>query len=333
MRWAGGRCLIIRNRSIVSEPRKTAAMIVTALALLWPLWSASGQGANPGEIEDPKARFLQAENTFRFQDYQAAEAALYALLHPDVLLTDPDDVLKAREYLAACYYWLGNEKRMEEEFTALLIMAPNHRLDPFYYPADLIDRLDRLRDRLAELRIIHPQRSEEPRNEPPPCLVPKETVVKRSRWVSFIPFGVGQFQNGDTVKGALFLSGEILALGANVGSYVVAERLRGADGFYSPSNARTARTLRIVQYTSLGVLAGLMVWGVLDAALNIRTEDRSIEMVPCAPLAPPGEAPSTTGPVSRREGPLGPIAPTSPPTSWCVRLSWPIVNRPAATSR
>lgn len=244
---------------------------------------ASAQVTEPSRT--PEQRLREAENVFRFQDYAAAEAALYGLLHPEVLLTSPDDVLKAREYLGACYYWLGNEKRMEEEFTALLILAPHHRLDPFYYPADLIERLDRLRGRLAELHVIDLEEGERRDDRKSECLVPKETVVRRSRWVSFIPFGVGQFQNGDTVKGALFLTGEVLALGTNVGSYVAAERLRGADGFYSASSARTARTLRVVQYASLGVLAGLAIWGVLDAALHLETETRSVEMVPC-PAAP-----------------------------------------------
>jgi len=242
--------------------------------------------------ETPEERFREAENTFRFQDYSAAEAALNALLHPVVLLKDPDMVLKAREYLGACYYWLGNERRMEEEFTALLTLAPNHRLDPFYYPADLIDRLDRLRTRLAELHVIELEpRAEAPK---PPCLVPKETVTRRSRWVAFVPFGVGQFHNGDPVKGSLFLTGEVLSLGANIATYVAAERLRGSDGYYSAADARRARTLRVAQYASLGVFAGLVLWGVVDAALNMHTEEHSVEMVPC-PQDPVPDQPASRG--------------------------------------
>ncbi len=272
--------------------------------------------------ETPEERFREAENTFRFQDYAAAEVLLNSLLHPEVLLKGPDDVLKAREYLGACYYWLGNEKRMEEEFTALLILAPNHRLDPFYYPADLIERLDRLRRRLVELQVISLEEKEKRKDKKPDCVVPKETVVRRSRWVSFIPFGVGQFQNGDTVKGALFLTGEVLALGTNVGSYVAAERLRGADGFYSASSARTARTLRVVQYASLGVLAGLAIWGVLDATLHLETEARSVEMVPCPAAPPPGGGEGPGGPVSWRGAGIGsPRSPPQPAASFCIRMT------------
>ena len=248
----------------------------------------------PGaRAESPEEGFKQAENTFRFQDYAGAEKILRQLLHPEVLLNDPEKIIKAREYLGACYFWLKDEKRMEEEFTALLIQAPTYRLDPFYYPGTLIERVDQLREKLEELRIIDPGRKDRTDEEKgPPCLLPKETVRERSPWVALVPFGAGQFYNGHNMEGALFLTGEILALGTNIGSYVAADRLRGSDGLYSPSNARIAKRLQIVQYVSLGVLVGLAVWGVVDASLKLQKEERSIEMVPCPvpPVPDEGEA-------------------------------------------
>jgi len=242
--------------------------------------------------DTPQEEFLEAENTFRFQDYKSAEKILYRLLHPEVLLDDPEEVIKAREYLGACYFWLENEKRMDEEFTALFSRVPTYRIDPFYYPAALIDKVERLRARLEELNIIDTD-SEGDEKEEESCLVPRETVVERSKWVSLVPFGVGQFYNGDNLKGALFLGSEVLTLGVNIGTYVAADRLRGDDGLYTASNAKTARRLQIVQYVSLGVLVGLAVWGIVDASLGLERETRSIEMVPC-PV--PGTGDPESGP-------------------------------------
>lgn len=266
----------------------------------------------PGQAlaESPETGFKEAENTFRFQDYEGAETILRQLLHPEVLLEDQDMVLKAREYLGACYFWLGNQKRMEEEFTALLSQVPTYQLDPFFYPAPLIDQLEELRARLVELQIINLGGKKEPEEKKEPdCLVPKETVIERSLWVSLIPFGAGQFQNGHTMEGALFLTGELLALGTNIGSFVAADQLRGSDGLYSASNARVARRLQIVQYVSLGVLVGLAVWGVVDATLKLKKEERSIEMVPCP--SPPVEKDGAPG--------AAPTARTG--ASMCVRFN------------
>jgi len=260
--------------------------------------------------ESPETGFKEAENTFRFQDYESAEKILRQLLHPEVLVEDQDMVLKAREYLGACYFWLGNEKGMEEEFTALLSQVPTYRLDPFFYPAPLIEQFEELRARLVELRIIDLGGKKNPDGKKEPeCLVEKETVIERSLWVSLIPFGAGQFQNGHTMEGAMFLTGELLALGTNIGSFVAADQLRGSDGLYSASNARVARRLQIVQYVSLGVLVGLAVWGVVDASLKLKKEERSIEMVPCP--APPVEKDGSPG--------AAPTARTG--ASMCVRFN------------
>jgi hypothetical protein len=244
--------------------------------------------AMPAFAQTPDERFQEAENTFRFQDYPRAETLLADLLYPEVLLTAPDRVIKAHEYLAACYYWLQNDRRMEEEFTVLLSLAPRHQMDPFYYPARLIERLEATRKRLAELRLIDPDAPEQPATPPePPCEGREVSIVRRSWAPNLVPFGVGQFVNGQTTKGALFLTGQVLTLGMNIGAFAGIESLRGDDGLFSPADAVTARRLRIVQYVGLGAFGALAIWGIVDAFLNFQAEDRTIRVVPCPVLEGP----------------------------------------------
>ena len=259
--------------------RPTPRLLVLAAAVLA---SVSRQAS----ASTPEEDFVAAENTFRFQDYPAARRMLEALLYPEVRLTDPDQVLKAREYLGAACFWMKDEKRMEEEFTAILTRAPTYRMDPFYYPFALIDRFDGLRKRLVDLHIITLE-APRPPPEGPRCERQEETIVRRSRIVSFLPFGIGQFQNGDTTKGALFLTGEAVGLGLNIGAWAGAEALRGSDGYYSADDATRARNLRYVQYAGLALMVGLIVWDVVDSALNFVPEDRKVDLVPCPP--PPGK--------------------------------------------
>lgn len=248
---------------------------------------------------DPQEQFHKAENAFKFQDYVTAERLLRPLLHPRVVLTEPLRTKKAREYLGACYYWLKQYDKMKEEFTALLAMDPDYKLDPFYYPIPLLDRFEALRKKLAELGVIGGQSrttragsaGRKAKGERP-CVRRTEIVTKRSYLVAAIPFGVGQFQNGDKTKGILLLSTELAALATNIGTYVAAERLRASDGFYAPSDASKARALRTAQYVSLGVLAGLVVYGVVDAFLNFKPEERRVQVGPCA--APVGRSGALT---------------------------------------
>lgn len=269
-------------------PLKVSCFVMFVMLL------GSNLGLSQEKQKTPQERFIEAENTFRFQDYRGAADALYALLYPEILLDNPDMVLKAREYLGACYYWLGDEKRMEEEFTALLVQAPAHQLDPFYYPATLIEKFEQVRSKLKAMHIIEPEKPRTESTEERPCLMTKETKVVRPLAIAFIPFGVGQFYNRQTLKGSLVLAFEVLTLVGNIGSYLAQERLRGADGLYSPADARLAKKLRIAQYASLGAFVALLVYGTLDAALSLKREEKTIQLVPCESV-PEGATRQSTG--------------------------------------
>lgn len=255
---------------------RTITMFVVLVAL-----TASPVAAFADKADDD---FAEAENTFRFQDYESAATKLEALLYPKILLTDPARQIKAREYLAACYFWLGNRTRMEEEFTALLTQAPLHELDSFFYPAELINEFQSLKLRLIELHILDPEQARIKTETD--CMMTVEEITKRSKIPMLVPFGVGQFVNGKTTKGALFLTGELVFLGMNIGGWAGAESLRGDDGLYSPDDAESARKLRIVQYVGLGAFVAVAIWGIVDAFKDFVPESKTYKLVPCPVSSP-----------------------------------------------
>ena len=258
-------------------PAVFAALLAATLAL-----------PSPADAATPEEQFQAAENTFRFQDHARAVEQIRPLLYPDVRLSSPELVVKAHEYLAACYHWLGMDKDMEDEFIALLTQAPGHRLDAFYYPASLIAKFEAVRMRLVELHVIEADPAPKPPADTVKCERTESEVVRRHWAPNLIPFGVGQFLNGRSTKGALFLTGQVATLGLNIGSWVAIETLRGGDGAFTPGNARTARDLRIVQYVGLGTFAALAVWGIVDAFQDFVPETTSVKVVPCPPAPAPG---------------------------------------------
>jgi hypothetical protein len=57
-------------------------------------------------------------------------------------------------------------------------------------------------------------------------LAAEETVITRhSRWVAALPFGVGQFQNGQDALGVAFLVSEVLALGGSITAHAIHDSL------------------------------------------------------------------------------------------------------------
>ena len=99
-------------------------------------------------------------------------------------------------------------------------------------------------------------------------LASTETVIERhSRWFALVPFGAGQFQNGQTAEGWLFLIGEGLLAGGSV----VASGLSVYYGAAAKraSRARSGRPPRRYDHASqLAAITGDVLAGafVLDGA-------------------------------------------------------------------
>lgn len=112
-------------------------------------------------------------------------------------------------------------------------------------------------------------------------LARKEFVVaKNSRYIASLPFGVGQFQNGNNLLGGVFVAAEGLLLVTAVGSGVILADLtaRAADGDgdlvdvpgYNQQRETAYRTLTWSSWALLGT-AGL---GIFEAHLNFKPERR-----------------------------------------------------------
>ena len=133
-----------------------------------------------------------------------------------------------------------------------------------------------------------------------------ERAIRRRNWaLNFMPFGIGQFQNGDEVKGTLLGAGQAAALTTNVVSYVWAMGVfrevggtfpRDATGSLPGSQAETVGTLKQVMYISLATFGVLYALSVGDALWNYESE----ELLQLRTLdgPPPELAPQNLGPAT-----------------------------------
>ena len=178
---------------------------------------------------DARSDLDKAHNAYAARHYDDAEVRLKALLQGGEL-TDPDMAADARMYLGAAV--LLAEKKDRRGGGPHLRAAPD-RQAPEYTPDPLrvsLEAQDAFTDARAAMREDASPRcrpSASARRRPPrpgwrtrssarPVrlalleeLAGTETVVERhSRWLALVPFGVGQFQNGQTADGWLFLVGE-----------------------------------------------------------------------------------------------------------------------------
>lgn len=253
------------------------AGLLLLLGLLLGISSAqaqtfNGEALRPIPSEEGQELILRAQNLYEYGDYQGMVDILETGLEAERF--SDADLLAVHRLLGSGYVILQDRAKASEHFLRLLTRDPELALDPLYTPPDIIAFFERVRDENREMlnAIIERRREDEEARRrveiPPP--VTSVRLRHNPYFVNFIPFGAGQFQNDQPVKGTLFLTGELIALALNIVAYLVSDSLKGTDGYYGPTAARQAREWRIVQYSSLGVLAALVIGGTADAIVNYR---------------------------------------------------------------
>jgi len=195
-------------------------------------------------------RLNRGASEFAYKNFANAAGILEKLLYPTLQLTAEEDIVTAREMLGLCYFYMGREQEARKEFTALLYLRPGHRLDPFLIPPPAVTFFDRIRN---EPRIFF-----------------ERDRLRRSRLIAFLPFGLGQFQNGDSLKGILLATGGGLSLTANIVCYSLLVALANDNGNYAREDLDLARGLRIGQYVSLGIFAAGWIYGAIDANIYFK---------------------------------------------------------------
>ncbi len=269
---------------------------------------------------DAQADFEKARTAYRAHAYEDAESRFTALLDPRAPeKLEPAAASQARMYLGATYLAEKRRDDADRVFERLLVEDSRFDPDPLTFPTDVlndfIDVRSRIRQRLNDaaaaaarldaerrvkeelekkrqadrLRILEQMASEE------------KITVRHSRLVASVPFGAGQFQNGQNALGWVFLGVEsALAIGSGVTfiPYTDAinrrnEESRAGDPDHkSDLYASRARTAQIVDWGLVGGLVLVMGGGILQANLAFVSESPETKTRPIPQAKAP--APSVT---------------------------------------
>jgi hypothetical protein len=276
----------------------------------------------------PAAQFSRGSLAFQRAEYARAIEILRPLLYPEVKLGSEGEIVQAHRMLGVAHLFMHQNELASEEFRKLLQLRPDFRMDALIDPPMVVDFFNGvLGEQEAEIAAMEKKRREaEARAQkrampgvpcPDPTVLDRRTI-RNSRAVSFLPFGAGQFQNGQARKGWGFFGAETAlgaislgALATNFALYGVRPTLKcepaedqsmnatmGADGCPSgfkagPDKSRSELLLK-VQLISGTLFFATAIWGVTDAILNFQPE-----VVISTPVRNTGAA----GPVSRRGTP------------------------------
>ena len=221
------------------------------------------QGVADAPETDPRDLLRRAQNHYAYGEYELAAPLLRLALTSDTPLDDAG-ITSARELLGLSAYLAGDIETARRAFTNLLLKRPEHLLDPFQVAPPIIEFFESIRKDLEPQLKALTQSQPTPEATPPRSTgrsqIVERVIVERSPLGLFMPFGYGQYQNGDTKLGHTLLSIQITALMMNIGSYYLARNYRR-----DPSLGQAFSQL---QYASLAIFGLTWSTGVIQARLN-----------------------------------------------------------------
>jgi tetratricopeptide (TPR) repeat protein len=269
-----------RKRERATE-RALLGTLAVCLGFLVPLSAAA----------DEFDQFAIAKNAFEAGEYEVAVTRFEELLSAEP--KNPALVLETHKLLGVSYLFVGNRHEAEANFLKLLTLSPEYSLDPMVFPIDVVDFFTEIKqkndERLAEFararaaeEAARRKAEEEARRKELEKLA-RTFYLERSReekslLVALMPLGAGQFQNGEKLKGALFLGGELLLGATAVTTYFLHEGLRprSKEPFTSTSDREAYERLeagyRITNHASLVALAVVATVGIIDSLYNFERE-------------------------------------------------------------
>lgn len=288
--------------------RFTKPLLVLAAALAVLL-------ASPRARADDQSDVSKARAAYEAKNYEDAERRLRAMLDPDTgTLRDPNLRTQARMYWGATLLALKRAPEASAVFETLLLDDPSFEPDPLSFPGEVIDAFIDTRKRIidkinaakieqARLAAERKAREEEERRRAAERLrlleklaTEQKVTERHSRWVAAIPFGVGQFQNGQKALGFAFLGSEalFLAAGAITIPFYRDQRGNGFDAYSQGDNQRAtayfdrANNLRIANFALFGAFAFTAIVGILHAELTfvpdvVETKKRPLPTVGITP--------------------------------------------------
>ena len=278
----------------------------------------------------PREAFDRGRTAFGRAEYKRAIEILHPLLYPEVLLDSEGEVVQAHRMLGVAYLFQNQTADARREFHKLLELRPDYRFDPLLDPQQVVDAFNAvLQEEETEIASFEARRRQRDQELAAHRLREERlhpsatTVVRYERHpyaFNFIPFGTGQFQNGQRRNGWWFLGVETALAAASVGAFATNLALYGLDphrkcrvaepldtnGLPEPcppseidhSQENTSSTLLHVQLVTGGLFFVAAIWGVVDA---VRHYQRDV-LLPSVAAEP---APAVASPVRLGLTPFG----------------------------
>lgn len=286
---------------VPSGPARLHASLFGAVAAfaLWTNLSLAQtrpeeSGSTGGVHLSDRAELDRVIDLYHSGQYEACKGELLRLVgegEQRPILTEPPALERGRLYLATCALMLGEESVARASLYEALkqnpLMAPP---DSLTFPPHVVALFLQVRDEVQSLiskreqeeverlreahrRALAEERERKERERKLYELASQETLVtQNNRIVAFLPFGAGQYQNGQKALGDFFLVTEAgVAAIAGVSGLILFDLYRQTLSVEPAANDNSKfQAAYTVFAASSWTLVGLVAVGMLEANINFK---------------------------------------------------------------
>jgi hypothetical protein len=224
----------------------------------------------------PKQQFEQGREAFRAGQYAKARGLFNDLVYPPPpKIASAQELLEVYIDLGVSRFETGDAPGAKREFEQALRIDPAFRMDPM-----IVSDPDAIRVfNETRLDIAGALKAEADAKKRADLLLLRQSMVgieNHVRYLNFVPFGAGQYQNGDTAKGLFFSITEGAMLATSVGIYGYLISTYGIRSTHVPlSDGSNVRFLQQVEIGSGALFIGLAIYGIVDATRHYKPTVRT----------------------------------------------------------
>jgi hypothetical protein len=198
-----------------------------------------------------------------------------------------DDAIEAYRILGTSELKLGHEGEARNAFHELLMKEPDYALDPFLVEPRVVEFFDGVKrasePELAPIRERRRIEREQARAAEEAARAPRVVRVREHLYLlNWMPFGLGQYQNGDRAKGTAIAASEVAFAAVNLGAILFHNQIAEDRGRrcspsqptgcsqppFTDSDRRLLSRTDTVKYVSAGLFWAVYAYGVVDAHLH-----------------------------------------------------------------
>jgi tetratricopeptide (TPR) repeat protein len=239
-----------------------------ALAALCAIacWTA-GAAASPSQPQSPGQQLTSARDDFSRRDWQGAKLKTNDLIYPELKLARREDVIEAYLLYGASAYELKETASAEKAFGKALQIDPELEITTLRFSegaVKLFDDVKRDLKRRAEQDAANKAIADR--------LAAIEAYRKTLRvyelhpyYVNFIPFGAGQFQNGQSTRGYFFAAAQGTAFMTSFGIWIYLAAKYGLEATVPLEDSRRIRGLQQLEIASGAAFFAFYALGVFDS--------------------------------------------------------------------